>query len=335
MLTERGFPHSDYPTGWYQVAWSGELDHGAVLRKRYFGRELVLFRTEGGTAALLDAYCPHLGAHLGFGGTVDGEDIVCPFHGWKWDTSGANVDVPYSEKLCQSRTIESWHVEETNGMVYAWYDADAGEPTWSVPTLPEWSSGDYYDPFSNEMYRHWEGVALHPQFITENAVDPAHQKYVHGSTDVGVIESFEAHEHTFRVSQSMIFGKNKGSTWLTPDGEVRAYLDAEVWGMGTAVARFAGTDDAAHVQSQTPIDQHTSDLRVTVFVPKDSPDSVEPSEKARKRMEFQWRQVDNDLVIWENMKYIERAPLAREEAKPYAAFRKWAEQFYPKQGASA
>ena len=63
----------------------------------YFGRELVLFRTESGEAHAVDAYCAHLGAHLAVGGKVEGEGIRCPFHGWCYDgASGQCTDIPYT-----------------------------------------------------------------------------------------------------------------------------------------------------------------------------------------------------------------------------------------------
>ena len=52
------------PFGWYAVSLSHELEVGQVKPAEYFGREMVLFRTESGEAKVLDAYCPHLGAHL-------------------------------------------------------------------------------------------------------------------------------------------------------------------------------------------------------------------------------------------------------------------------------
>ena len=76
------------PNGWFAVAFSRELVDGEVKRVRYFDEELVLFRTRSGRAAVLDAYCPHLGAHLAEGGRVIGESMRCPFHGWQYDGDG-------------------------------------------------------------------------------------------------------------------------------------------------------------------------------------------------------------------------------------------------------
>jgi len=73
------FPMPRYPNGWAQVAYSEELPPGGVMPLQYFGRDLVLFRTESGAPQVLDAHCGHMGAHLGHGGRVEGDSIVCHF----------------------------------------------------------------------------------------------------------------------------------------------------------------------------------------------------------------------------------------------------------------
>ena len=47
------------------------------------------------TCQSIDAFCPHLGAHLGYGGLVEESTIRCPFHAWRFDGTGACVEVPY------------------------------------------------------------------------------------------------------------------------------------------------------------------------------------------------------------------------------------------------
>ena len=61
-----------FPTGWFIVGFASDLAAGQVKRVHYFGEELVLFRTESGQVHVLDAYCQHLGANMGVGGTVEG-----------------------------------------------------------------------------------------------------------------------------------------------------------------------------------------------------------------------------------------------------------------------
>src|SRR6478752_10186328 len=86
------------PNGWFIVARADELKPGEVMPLYAFARNLVAFRTESGAPRVMDAHCPHLGAHLGVGGRVRGETIQCPFHGWRFQgEDGTCVEVPYDE----------------------------------------------------------------------------------------------------------------------------------------------------------------------------------------------------------------------------------------------
>ena len=124
-MTSR-FPFTSYPKGWFTVCWSGELKPGEVQPLRYFGKDLVLFRTEAGEPKVLDAHCPHLGAHLGHGGVVDGENIRCPFHAWEFDGDGACAKIPYAEKIPPRAKLGCWPIVEKNGVVMVWHDPDGG-----------------------------------------------------------------------------------------------------------------------------------------------------------------------------------------------------------------
>jgi 3-ketosteroid 9alpha-monooxygenase subunit A len=87
------------PYGWYCVSFSDELAANEIKPTRYFGQELILFRTASGKAVLSEAYCPHLGAHLGFGGYIENETVVCPFHGWKFTAEGIISEIPYATNI--------------------------------------------------------------------------------------------------------------------------------------------------------------------------------------------------------------------------------------------
>ena len=88
-----------FPNGWFAICFDNELAAGGeVLRVSAMGKNLVAYRNASGEVRVLDAYCPHMGAHLGEGGVIDcvnGEDTVrCPFHGWAFRGSdGKCVDV--------------------------------------------------------------------------------------------------------------------------------------------------------------------------------------------------------------------------------------------------
>ncbi|WGT27319.1 Rieske 2Fe-2S domain-containing protein [Pseudomonas marginalis] len=120
-----------YPDGWFRVCFSRDLKRGAVLTVPFMGQELVLYRTISGRASAIDPYCPHLGAHLG-GGKVQGEELVCPFHGLAFGLDGnclRNGDgaKPYGVSLTTR------HMREINGAVIVWADHQNRPPNWEVP----------------------------------------------------------------------------------------------------------------------------------------------------------------------------------------------------------
>src|SRR5262249_18981693 len=139
----RRFPFSANPVGWFSVATSNELPVGGVLPLRYLGRDIVAFRGDDGVARVLDAFCPHLGAHLGHGGTVVGDTIRCPFHGWRFDGAGSCAEAPYARKTPRAE-LRSWLVCERNGFVMIHHHPGGEPPAWDVPLL----SGQGMRPFS-------------------------------------------------------------------------------------------------------------------------------------------------------------------------------------------
>ncbi|MGW2323696.1 Rieske (2Fe-2S) protein [Streptomyces sp. NPDC001155] len=86
--------HLPYPSGWFCLARSRELAPGNVLTRRFMDEDVVLYRTRDGRPRAVHPYCPHLGAHLGAGGTVEGQNLVCPFHRFAFAPDGTCVGTP-------------------------------------------------------------------------------------------------------------------------------------------------------------------------------------------------------------------------------------------------
>jgi phenylpropionate dioxygenase-like ring-hydroxylating dioxygenase large terminal subunit len=72
--------------GWTVVARSEEVAPGPVSRA-LDGRPIVLFRTTAGRVAALADSCPHQGNALSEG-LVDGNTILCRYHGWSVAADG-------------------------------------------------------------------------------------------------------------------------------------------------------------------------------------------------------------------------------------------------------
>ena len=71
------------------IVGSDEVKPRQVVSLYRCGQQLVVLRDSRGVVHVFDAYCPHLGANLGVGATVEDNDhIRCPFHGSAVDTEG-------------------------------------------------------------------------------------------------------------------------------------------------------------------------------------------------------------------------------------------------------
>src|SRR3954470_6038850 len=220
------------PNGWFIVAEAASLEPGDVRALYYFGRDLVLYRTQDGAPRVMDAHCPHLGAHLAVGGRVEQDCIRCPFHGWKFDgDSGDCVEIPYGDmKAIPSKAhARSYPTIERNHMIWAWYHAKGGEPFYDVPEVPEFHD----DEWSDILVRDFE-IRVSAQDMAENNVDFSHFQFVHGSD--GIPEDEFITEGTYKRATGM-------------DG---AFV-REGYGLGLGVLRVQGY--VTFLSSTTPIDE--------------------------------------------------------------------------------
>jgi phenylpropionate dioxygenase-like ring-hydroxylating dioxygenase large terminal subunit len=108
------------------------------IRLRLLGEDLVAFRDTTGRVGLLQNNCPHRGASLFFGRNEEA-GLRCVYHGWKFDTSGACVDMPNEPAESDFRnkvTATAYPTDEAGGVVWAYLG-----PLDRRPPLPrpEWT----------------------------------------------------------------------------------------------------------------------------------------------------------------------------------------------------
>ena len=84
---------SPFPEGWYFVASRRAVLREKLIRKTWMGEEIVVWCDNSGRICVAGAYCPHLGSDLApeAGGRVCNGRLVCPFHGFEYDTTGQCV----------------------------------------------------------------------------------------------------------------------------------------------------------------------------------------------------------------------------------------------------
>jgi phenylpropionate dioxygenase-like ring-hydroxylating dioxygenase large terminal subunit len=298
----------DFPMGWYSVERSHQLAVGEVKPVQAFDRELVLYRTRSGKAVLQDAFCPHLGAHLGHEGRVVGESVRCPFHGWQFGTDGKCELIPYCDEIPERARIRTWHTEEKNGEVYMWFHPENTPPQWDLPGLPELGDPNWTEPRYTEHL-----VPAHVQDICENSCDPVHFRYVHRQTAVPDSSvSIDADGRTMHLHSEMT------------NADYPNHLHATTYSPGFALVRTTYGPNAEMIMynSAQPISRHETYMRWTLLVRREIEDAV-----GDDVMKGIIDGLSDDYPIWANKVHRHR-PILCNGDDTLVTFRKWVRQFY-------
>ena len=156
---------------WYAIA---PCDHvtNTPYPFRLLGEDIVLYRDGAGTPAALKDRCPHRTAKLSKG-FVEGDNIVCGYHGWTYDRMGACVRIPQQEDGANQTNrvkVQNYHCQEKYG--YIWVALE--DPLTDIPSIPEETMPNVRRIFQfNEIWK-----TSSPRFM-ENAFDNSHFSYVH------------------------------------------------------------------------------------------------------------------------------------------------------------
>ena len=311
--TERSpFP---IPFGWFTVGWPDDVKPGETKDLEYFGKHLVLWRDDNGVAHLNSAFCPHLGAHLAFGGSVHGDELACPFHGWRFTGDGKNSLIAYSQRTNKKACIDHFPLVERNGLLMAWYHPEGIEPQWEIPEVPEFGDPENFTAVETREYT----IAAPWQDLAENGVDSAHFRYVHHTEEVPELVGYEV-DGPFTHMKSI-------QKFPTPRGVVDGHINADSFGPGFSVIHFGGIIDTVLMGCNTPISANKCHMRFTFTVRKLGDDEALNSSVGQAFVDEIHKQVQEDGPIWENKAYIARPALADTDG-PFTKFRKWASQFY-------
>jgi phenylpropionate dioxygenase-like ring-hydroxylating dioxygenase large terminal subunit len=307
----KSYPFPAYPNSWYAVASSHDVRPGKVVPVRYFGRDLVVFRGEDGAPRVLDAYCPHLGAHLGVKSRVVGNTLECPFHAWRFDGAGACVSIPYAAKIPPRARTRGWRARDVNGAVMVHYHDRDEAPSFEVPGVegfsnPGWTAPDY----------HSVRVRSHVQEMNENVFDVAHFVYIHHYAEMP--EPTIDEDGPF--ARVRLKGYSRYAGLRFPSETV-----ASIYGAGFLVIHVTRPIEFKVLVSKTPIDEETVEHRYAVVHRKRVPGVDWLVRRVISRQII--ADVESDRSIWEQKIHLVKPILVKADA-PIMRFRKWHAQFY-------
>jgi len=159
---------------WYAAAWSHELAR-ALLGRRICGRAIVFYRIEDGTPAALEDLCCHRLLPLSRG-RLEGDLLVCGYHGLTFDRSGQCVRIPSQGTPGRHVRVRSYPVVERHRLIWVWIGDPARADPASIPDLhwqddPDWT-------FVGDLLP----MACDYRLVADNLLDLTHETWVHGTT---------------------------------------------------------------------------------------------------------------------------------------------------------
>lgn len=330
MAVYKRIPLKPYPNGWYVLAHSTEVRNGQIITRRFAGKDILIFRSESGKLAITAPYCPHMGAHLAYGGKIEGESIKCPFHHFCFDTKGDCTATGYGTKPSSRLKLPTYHSDEKNDLILIWYDEKNQGPSWYIPQ-EDWSE------WTTVRFATFD-FKSHPQETTENSVDVGHFSIVHGYTGVETLQEMEAQEHYLYAKYAM----KRLADFVGKKRTIRTEFNVHVHGLGYSFVNTSIDElgmQTRHFVLPTPTDTGQLKLRIGVSIKKMKDFSkispllnLLPSALVHKLIlngtyKGYCHDVSMDFKIWENKIYIDPPILAKGDG-PVAQYRMWAQQFY-------
>lgn len=186
--------------------WPLEFSKDATTkpkRIRALGQDFVVYRTNSGKAQVMSDLCIHRGGALSDGWTK-GECIVCPYHGWEYETSGACSRVPSNQPgvgIPKRARVDAYPTQEKYGFVWAFL---GDLPEAERPPMPHFAAFD--DPQYKIITGEFEWNANYER-VCENALDAAHAAFVHGGVfgnpDEPEIEEFKADVDEYSIGATL------------------------------------------------------------------------------------------------------------------------------------
>ena len=328
-------PLPPFPEGWYFLSSRKALEKARLVKRTWMGTDIVVWCDDDGRVCVSEAYCPHLGADLGpaAGGLVRDGRLVCPFHGFEYDTGGQCVATPFAPAPRAAR-LRVFETREIAGLIFAWWGIGARAPQWHLPAeepdLAGWSG----------LHIWTSRFAGHPQETTENSVDLAHLRFVHGYDRVDRLEPLSVDGH--RLDSRFEFTRTRRIARI---GAVKLDVAADtlVCGLGYSFVqireRSIGMDMRLWILA-TPVDGTMIDLSVvsqTGEIRRPNrwiaglgflPTRLRAPVMNKFIAAFEKRDVLQDVPIWSSKQYRSRPRLARSDGE-IMAYRAYCAQFYP------
>ncbi|RMF15611.1 MAG: aromatic ring-hydroxylating dioxygenase subunit alpha, partial [Candidatus Dadabacteria bacterium] len=163
------------PNYWYIAAISRDLKRGEIREIVFWKRSIVLYRGKDGRVGAMENRCAHRQVRLSESGLVDGCDLVCQYHGWKYNRDGEVIDI-WHETFGHDDPkfrVPRVPVVERYGLIWIFPGDPELADSVPLPQLPEAEPGSGWTMVPKEY--NW---VAHHSMVLENVSDYTHG-YLH------------------------------------------------------------------------------------------------------------------------------------------------------------
>ena len=221
---------------WLAVA-TAEAVGNAPAKVQVLGENVVLWRSSSGLRAFRDL-CIHRGTALSLG-RVEAGELVCPYHGWRYDDAGQCVLIPAQPGVPVPTKARAWAYGclERYGLVWVCL----GEPAGAPPAFEEHTDS----AFRSLICGPYTVQAEAPR-VLENFLDVSHLMWVHEGF-LGVPSHAEVNDYRVVDEGNRLVSGPINIYQPDPDGRGKGVTNTYVYEiLGPLTARFKKTDDAGN-----------------------------------------------------------------------------------------
>ena len=126
------------PNYWYAVEEAERVKPGTATEVVFWKRSIALYRGTDGSFHAVDDCCVHRQLKLSLG-QVDGCQLVCAYHGWKYDEDGRVAEIPdlFGRERLPKLSVRTYPVKVRYGLVWLFPgDPELAEER-GIPDIPE------------------------------------------------------------------------------------------------------------------------------------------------------------------------------------------------------
>lgn len=157
---------------WYVAAYGTEIGD-ELFARTICGEPIVFYRDSTGQVTALADRCVHRRFPLSKSNRV-GDSIVCGYHGFTYDTTGACIAVPGQTRIPRTARVKSYPVHEQDSFVWIWIGDHEPRPTTEIPRAPWLADRNWTTVYGMEPLK-----ARH-SLLVDNLLDLSHETYLHG-----------------------------------------------------------------------------------------------------------------------------------------------------------